>query len=217
MSRIDPTSLTGGRGGSMSLEVRWIRHGRIPQAMVAWTVPFAAWVERREDRYLVDPTAPDLGVKVKGGTELDLKAFRGDLGVLEVPGGGRGAIERWEKWRFPLSTVALPPADGSSWVALWKTRHRRSFRLSGDELVERPVSEAELAGCSVELTEFTVGSDTWWTIALEAGGGSEDLEQTLRATAEAVFRGPRPSGLRFELEDSMSYPRWLASRSGQAR
>ncbi len=202
-----------GRGGAISLEVRWILHGPIPQAVLAWMGLFDAWIEQREDRYLVDPAAPDLGVKIKGGTELDVKAFRGDVGVLEVPGGGRGVIERWEKWRFPFSTVALPSSDGSSWVALWKTRHRRSFRLSGDELVERPVDEAELPGCSVEVTAFTVGTDAWWTLALEAGGEPQGLEPVLRATAETLFRDPRPPGLELELEDSISYPRWLASTS----
>ena len=180
-----------GRGGAISLEVRWILHGPIPQAVLAWMGLFDAWIEQREDRYLVDPAAPDLGVKIKGGTELDVKAFRGDVGFLELPGGGRGVIERWEKWRFPFSTVALP-SSGSSWVALWKTRHRRSFRLSGDELVERPVAEAELPGCSVEVTAFTVGTDAWWTLALEAGGEPQGLEPVLRATAETLFRDPDP-------------------------
>jgi hypothetical protein len=212
MSRIEPIAPPSG-GGAISLEVRWILRGQIPHAVLAWVGPFDAWIEQREDRYLVDPAAPELGVKIKGGTELDLKAFRGDLGVLEIPGGGRGRLQRWEKWRFPLSTVALPAADGTSWVALWKTRHRRSFRMSGEELVERPVTEAGLPGCSAEVSGFTVGSDAWWTIALEAGGEAESLEPVLRATVAVLFRDPRPPGLSFELQDSTSYPRWLASRS----
>jgi hypothetical protein len=202
-------------GGTMSLEVRWIHRGRIPQAMMSWIGPFDAWIEQREDRYLVDPAAPELGVKIKGGVELDLKAFRGDLGILDLPGdGGRGHLERWEKWRFPLETVTLPSADGSSWAALWKTRHRRSFRLEGDRVVERPVTEAELPGCSVELTEFTAGREVGWTFALEAGGEPGDLEPSLRATAAALVEGPRPPGLRFDLADSMSYPRWLSTHRG---
>jgi len=39
------------------------------------------------------------------------------------------------------------------------------------------------------------------------------LEPVLRATAETLFRDPRPPGLELELEDSISYPRWLASTS----
>ena len=212
MNRIE-SSAPAFEGGAISLEVRWIYRGQIPHAALAWVGPFDAWIEQREDRYLVDPAAPELGVKIKGGTELDLKAYRGGLGVLDVPGGGRGRLQRWEKWLFPLSAVALPPADGASWVALWKTRHRRSFRMSGEGLVERPVTEAGLPGCSVEVSGFTVGGEAWWTIALEAGGESESLEPVLRATVAVLFRGPRPAGLSFDLEDSMSYPRWLASRN----
>ena len=87
-------------------------------------------------------------------------------GELAVPGGGRGRLELWEKWRFPLDAVALPSVDGSGWLAIRKVRRRRSFRLSEGRVVERPVSEAELPGCSVELTEFAVGGETWWTLGL---------------------------------------------------
>ncbi|HET9310815.1 MAG TPA: hypothetical protein VFP41_06285 [Actinomycetota bacterium] len=205
------TSSANGSGGSPSLEVRWIHQGPIPPAMLGWMGPFDAWIERREDRYLVDPALPDLGVKIKGGSELDLKAFRGDAGLLDLPG-GRGRLERWAKWRFPLNSVTLPSTGGSSWLALRKTRHRRSFRRAGDGVVERPVAEAEMPGCSVELTTFEVGRETWWTLALEAAGEPGELEPVLRATAELLSRGERPSDIDLRLEDSMSYPRWLASR-----
>jgi hypothetical protein len=76
------------------------------------------------------------------------------------------------------------------------------------------VTEAELPGCSVELTEFTAGREVGWTFALEAGGEPGDLEPSLRATAAALVEGPRPPGLRFDLADSMSYPRWLSTHRG---
>jgi hypothetical protein len=202
-------------GASRTLEVRWIGEGPIPDAMFGWLGPFDDWIERREDRYLVEPAVPELGVKIKGGIELDLKAFRGSPGELEVPGGGLGRLEVWEKWRFPLDTVALPPIDGSGWLAIRKTRRRRSFHLVGDQVVERPIAEAELPGCSVELTDFTVDGETWWTLALEAGGDPDSLERELRATAESLFRGPLPEGLRLDLWDSVSYARWFSSGGGR--
>jgi hypothetical protein len=79
-------------GGSTSLELRWIEFGAIPEAIFEWLGPFREWIEQREDRYLVDPCVRDLGVKIKGGIELDLKAPRGTLGHLSVPGGGRGRL-----------------------------------------------------------------------------------------------------------------------------
>jgi len=198
--------------GAITFEVRWIHRGPIPEAMFGWLGPFVDWIEQREDRYMVDPAIPELGVKIKGGVELDLKALRGSPGELEVPGGGLGHIEIWEKWRFPLDAVSLPSAEGSGWLAIRKVRRRRSFRLVDGRAVERPVSDAELPGCSVELTEFVVGRDAYWTLCLEAGGDPETLEDDLRSTAESLFRTPVPSGVLLGLPESMSYARWLSAR-----
>jgi len=90
--------------------------------------------------------------------------------------------------------------------------------VSERQITERPVSEAEQPGCAVELTEFTVTAETWWTLALEAGGDAETLEHVLRATAGWLFRDPLPDGLTLDLDDSMSYARWLGTRYvGRAR
>lgn len=200
--------------GSRTLEVRWIDRGGVPEAMFAWLGPFDEWIEHREDRYLVEPSTPELGVKIKGGAELDLKVFRGSPGELTVPGGGRGRMELWEKWRFTLDAVALPSVGASGWVAVRKFRRRRSFRLGEGEgeVRERPVSEAELPGCSVELTDFALGGERCWTLCLEAGGEPETLEKELRATAAWLFRDPMPDGVRLDPGDSMSYARWLSAQ-----
>jgi hypothetical protein len=196
---------------STTLEVRWIDLGSVPEAMVAWLGPFDDWIERREDRYLVDPSVSDLGIKIKDAVQFDLKAFRGSLGRLEVPGAGRGHLELWEKWSFPLHASALPPADAAGWLALEKTRRRRSFEVGEDEAMERPMTRAEQPGCSVELTEVAVGGERWWTLGIEATGGRETLERNLRATAKRVFRGPSPVPALLDLGSSMSYPQWLYS------
>lgn len=200
--------------GSRTLEVRWIHRGPVPETVFGWLGPFDDWIEHREDLYLVEPAIPELGVKIKGGIELDLKAYRGSPGELEVPGGGRGRLELWAKWRFPLDAVSLPSVDGSGWLAIRKVRRRRSFAVSGGRVVERPVSEAELPGCAVEVTGFTVGADAWWTLGVEAGGHLETLEPVLRATAEWLFRGPPPEGVALDPQDSMPYARWFSHPQG---
>jgi hypothetical protein len=193
---------------SITLEVRWIRRGPVPEALIGWLGPFADWIERREDRYLVDPAAPELGVKIKAGVQLDLKAFRGSLGRLTVPG-GRGRLELWEKWSFPLHASALPPANATGWLALEKTRRRRSFGVGDNGVVERSVEQAELPGCSIELTQVTIGEGLWWTLGLEATGGPERLERNLHATIARLFREPSPDPKLLDLRHSMSYARWL--------
>jgi hypothetical protein len=197
-------------GGSWSLEVRWIRPGRVPPAMVGWLGASEDLTERRVDRYLVEPLRPELSVKIRAGVRLDLKAFRGSQGDLEVPG-GTGRIEAWEKWTFPVGPGALASYDGSSWRSVAKLRRRRSFRMEDGEPVERSLEEAELEGCSIELTEFTVGRGTWWTVGLEATGSRDTLERDLQATARRMFDGTLPDGAGLELEASMSYARWLGS------
>lgn len=198
-------------GGTTTLEVRWIHRGPVPDVLLTWLGPFADPIEEREDRYLVEPSSPDLGVKIKGGIQLDLKGRRGSPGELMLPGEGRGRLELWEKWSFPLNGHTQPPG-GSAWLALRKVRRRRSFRVADGDVAERPLDEVEQAGCTVELTDVSVGDDLWWTLALEACGDEPTLEPTLRATAASVFRSPLPGGSVLDPSDSMSYARWLGAR-----
>jgi hypothetical protein len=194
---------------STTLEVRWIHRGPLPEAMIGWLGPFGDRIERREDRYLVDPVASDLGVKIRDAVQLDLKAFRGSRAELRVPGALRGRLELWEKWSFPLHASALPPADAAGWLALEKIRRRRSFRVDDHDVVERPVDEAELPGCAIELTEVVLGQGRWWTLGLEATGDPETLGRKLDAAVARLFREPSPDPKLLDLRHSMSYPRWL--------
>ncbi len=202
---------------STTLEVRWVHRGPVPEAMIEWLGPFADWVEQREDRYLVDPSAPDLGVKIKDGVMFDVKAFRGSLGKLTIPGAARGRLELWEKWSFVLHASAVPPADAAGWLALQKTRRRRSFEVGQHEVVERPVDQADLPGCSIELTEIAIGHKLWWTFALEAIGERESLEPNLHATVARLFRPPSSESDLLDLRHCISYARWLHRREGRVR
>src|SRR4026208_1799180 len=97
--------------GAMSLEVRWILPGQVPTAMIEWLGPLSDPIERREDRYLVNPSNEELGVKIKGGVLLDLKALRGSPGTLALPHAGRGHLEVWEKWSFPVDAAGRWPGE----------------------------------------------------------------------------------------------------------
>jgi hypothetical protein len=198
---------------STTLEVRWIHRGPVPEAMIAWLRPFADRIERRDDRYFVDP---DLGVKVKDAVRFDLKVSRGSLGKLTIPGGGRGRLELWEKWSFPLHENAAASAEGPGWLGLDKSRRRRSFSVVDEVVVERPVDQAELPGCSVELTEVAIGRRLWWTLGLEAIGARESLERNLHATVARLFRAPSPDPKLLDLRHSMSYPKWLHKKRARS-
>ncbi|HTG46411.1 MAG TPA: hypothetical protein VK646_01990 [Actinomycetota bacterium] len=192
-----------------TLEVRWIAPGEVPEALTRWLGPFGGGVERRSDRYFVAPSSAALGLKIKDDAVLDLKAFRGSRGTLSVPGIARGELEAWEKWTFPLERSAVPPAADTSWLTVRKVRRRRSFGVLGGVTEERPVGDASLPGCSVELTQIIVGGEPWWTLGFEATGSAGELGPALRATVDEVLRSPLPAGVRLGARRSMSYPRWI--------
>jgi hypothetical protein len=197
-------------GGSRSLEVRWIRRGPVPPALVEWFGPFRDPIERRVDQYLVEPRTRELGVKIRDALQVDLKVYRGSPGRLRVPAGG-GPLELWEKWTFPLGETSLGKyAEG--WVTLRKSRRRRAFELTGTGLAERPTGEAIEPGCTLELTEVDVGGDAWWTLAFEASGPPEMLEPNLRACAGLFLDGQLPNAIGLSPRTSMSYTRWLSRR-----
>jgi hypothetical protein len=85
-----------------SLEVRWIFPGQLEAAVARWFARFPATAESRQDTYLLDPQLPGLSVKIRGGGALEVKAYRGSPGILEVPGRARDRIETWHKWSFPV-------------------------------------------------------------------------------------------------------------------
>ena len=80
-----------------SLEVRWIFPGQMEAAVAGWFGRFPARTETREDIYMLDPQLRGLSVKVRGGGALEVKAYRGSPGILEVPGRARGRMESWQK------------------------------------------------------------------------------------------------------------------------
>jgi hypothetical protein len=89
-------------GAVRSLEVRWIFPGQMGSAVAGWFGRFPAGTESREDTYLLDPQLRGLSVKIRGGGALEVKAYHGSPGVLEVAGRARGVMESWQKWSFPL-------------------------------------------------------------------------------------------------------------------
>ena len=94
-----------------SLEVRWLFPGQLEAAVAGWFARFPAGTESREDTYLLDPPLPGLSVKIRGGGALEVKAYRGSPGILQVAGRARGLIEAWQKWSFPFSPLSQDGGD----------------------------------------------------------------------------------------------------------
>src|SRR5262249_56754652 len=70
--------------GVWSLEVRWIFPGELAGVVAAWFACFPAETTVLEDVYLLDPHLPGLSGKVRDSRALEVKAYRGNPGLLAV-------------------------------------------------------------------------------------------------------------------------------------
>jgi len=128
-----------------SLEVRWIFPGQLETAVARWFGRFPARTESRRDTYLLDPQLRGLSVKVRGGSALEVKAYRGSPGILEVAGRARGRMESWQKWSFSCSPLRPGPAG---WRPVRKRRRISRFPLASGQLdaLQRVVDDLGEAG-----------------------------------------------------------------------
>ena len=196
--------------GLPRLEVRWIRSGALDVRMLEWFRRFPTAAESREDDYLINPDLDGLSVKIRGAGALEVKMYRGRVGVLDVPGRARGLMESWQKWSFPLRSPSQDRGVTPSWTAVHKNRRMTFFSfVDGGPSAGVPGPQPE-RGCAVELTEIRMHGQHWWTLGLEAMGDPPDgLTGVVQATAARVFDGAMPDNLALASEDSRSYSSWL--------
>ena len=193
--------------GDLSLEVRWILPGVLTPEMIEWFGPSAGGIENRRDSYLVERTGPDVVVKLRGESQLDVKVHGGSPGVLTMRGQAHGRLGWWRKWSFPLPAVA-EGTEPAGWASVQKVRRIRVFSLDGRPIVSK--ADATVEGCcAVELTDVLVGRRRWWTLGFEATGPAGSLTEALNASVAALFDHPLPAGLILDLAHSTSYSEWL--------
>jgi hypothetical protein len=196
--------------GTRSLEVRWIFPGKPSAAVTRWFARFPARAESRTDRYLLDPPSPVLSVKVRGGAALEVKAYLGSPGRLEVGSRARGRMEYWHKWSFPVSPPGGTGGHLPGWQPVRKIRRISQFSSLPGPIVARRGGLPPW--CEVELTKVTVAGRSWWTLGFEASGPAEGLRDALEATAALVFAHPLPDGVEAAPDQSRSYAKWLGQQ-----
>ena len=165
--------------GVRSLEVRWIFLGRLETAMAGWFGRFPAGVQAREDTYLLDPQLRGLSVKIRGGGALEVKAYRGSPGILEVAGRARGRMESWQKWSFPFTPPSRDSGDPVGWRQVHKKRRISRFSLDSGQIVTRAPGLGREPGCEVELTQIRTRGRDWWSLGFEATGSGHLLRSEL--------------------------------------
>ena len=195
-----------------SLEVRWIFPGQLQAAVARWFGRFPAGMESREDTYLLDPPLRGLSVKVRGGGALEVKAYRGSPGILEVAGRARGRLESWQKWSFPVSPLKPGSGDPPGWRPVRKRRRISRFSPASRPIVATAAGVGQQPRCEVELTEVRISGQDWWTLGFEATGPADLLRSELQATAALVFAQALPGGVEPGPDESRSYAQWLGQR-----
>jgi hypothetical protein len=200
--------------GEPTLEVRWIFPGQLEPAVAGWFARFPAGTESREDTYLLDPQLRELSVKVRGGGALEVKAYRGSPGILEVAGRARGRMESWQKWSFPFSPPSKNRGDPPGWRTVRKRRRISRFSRASGPLVARVPGPGQQPECRVELTEARVNGQDWWSLGFEATGAADLLRSELQATAALVFAQALPGGLQPGTDESRSFAEWLCQQPG---
>ena len=204
-------------GAVRSLEVRWIFPGPLEAAVARWFARFPATAESRVDAYLLDPPLPGLSVKIRGGGALEVKAYRGSPGILEVPGRARGRMEAWLKWSFPVSPLGPGAGGPPGWRRVGKRRRISRLPLASGQIAARAPGPGGEPRCEVELTEVRTRGRDWWTLGFEATGQADLLRSELQATAALVFAQPLPGGVEPGPGESRSYAEWLCWRPGAER
>ena len=197
-----------------SLEVRWIFPGQLETAVAGWFGRFPAGTETREDTYLLDPQLRGLSVKIRGGVGLEVKAYRGSPGILQVPGRARGRLESWQKWSFPVSLLSQDSDDLAGWRPVRKRRRISQFALASGPAAARAPGPGGEPRCEVELTEVRTPGQDWWTLGFEATGPADLLRSALEAAAALVFAQALPGGVEPGPDQSSSYAEWLRRSPG---
>ena len=136
--------------GIRSLEVRWIFPGQLETALTGWFARFPAEQETREDTYLLSPRLRGLSVKLRAGAALEVKAYQGSAGILDMAGCARGRMESWRKWSFPFGSPSPVGRDPAGWRLIRKTRRISRFSLASDPIRVRGQGPGEESGCAVE-------------------------------------------------------------------
>jgi hypothetical protein len=197
--------------------MRWFFPGQPETAVARWFGRFPTETQSREDTYLLDPQLRGLSVKIRGGSALDVKVYRGSPGLLYLPGRARGRMESWQKWSFPIAPLRQDSDDLAGWRPVRKMR-----RISRFSPASRPVS-AQATGlgqepqCAVELTEVRTSGRDWWTLGFETTGPDHLLRRALQATAALVFAQALPGSVEPGTDESRSYIEWLCQRPGAER
>src|SRR5262245_44584817 len=101
----------------VTTELRWFGSGAVPADAADWfgvAEPHAG----RIDWYASAGAAAGLGLKVRAGSSLELKARRDEVGVWSFGERASGLVQTWVKWAVPLDPGWDGRSLGQGWIAV---------------------------------------------------------------------------------------------------
>jgi hypothetical protein len=198
-----------------SVELRWFFSGMFTTAVKDWFCGSELCKEEksRTDHYLVFPGSKSVGLKIRDGKKLEVKARVKEPEQFSLPGGAIvGRLDSWVKWSCDDTEMAGRLADlrfgDPLWVSVITERWLRKFHLDDQLLAEVDADSQPDRGCKIELARVTPPDSHWWSLAFESFGPTP-LPADVARTADHFLK-LLPHGLALAERDSMSYPEWLS-------
>jgi hypothetical protein len=188
-----------GPGVSLTREVRWFRHGELPETVLAWFTDGVEFgVERRTDHYDLRAAGRNVGVKRRSTISVDSKFRVLLIESISLGSGLSGHVEDWMKISEPLgngvSTDIVDPID------VTKELFTRRFELNG----------SAGAGCEAELASVAAGRVRAWSLCFETFGSPERRGLAFRNGIDRLLaETPLPADLELGPESCHGYPEWI--------
>lgn len=198
---------------TLTLEARWFGTFPMPDVLQEWFNGLGTpWTSEQTDLYL-PAQDPALNLKLRDN-QFQIKRrladpFRTSLGPNAV-----GRCEQWVKWSFDLEEPSpLWDEDPTAlWVPVEKTRHQLTFSPEAQSSLTPALPTAPPASIEAELTTLTAGSESAWTLCIEAEGPISSLGDTLTTAAPLLLDERLPVVL--SSDQSFGYVRWLQQLPG---
>lgn len=208
----------------MSLELRWIFSGQIPDHVKHWFYHNKGYddndkMEKQayEDIYLYTSEVDYSSVKFRD-KKLDVKWKRSSFEIeikLSKSLNISGIVEDWVFWEWNGRKTAEEIEEELSknqlhpWIRIMKERSRYNYRHKDDSLL--PVLSKDDSDCSFEITTLELKNTkncVWWSIGIDLFAGkniSKNEKKEMNAIAKLLLSNYPENNLISEM--SYSYPK----------
>ena len=192
-----------------SAELRWFFNDQLPIPWKKWIEGFVETKIKGEKRvdYYLKLDRKDLGIKVRPYAKKRHIEFKFLLHQRRKDKPVKGIQERWVKWSIGIpKTLKLTMNDNTLWHKVSKERFLVKVGLRKDQLKVVTSSQQIKIGCNVELTQLLFNHKRYWSLAFEAFGPENTLQDTLKRIVNFMSLN---FPAKVSSKNSYGYPQWL--------